>query len=73
MPAPAPPPPQAAAPVQPQAASSGAANGHDPDFLKAKLTTARFYGENVMPQVAGLASQVITGAGSTLALEEARF
>jgi hypothetical protein len=53
--------------------ANGAANGHDPAFLKAKLVTARFYGENVMPQVAGLASQVITGAGSTLALEEARF
>jgi hypothetical protein len=47
--------------------------GHDPGFLQAKLTTARFYAENVMPQVAGLASQVITGAGSTLALDEERF
>ncbi|MDH3792304.1 MAG: acyl-CoA dehydrogenase [Rhodospirillales bacterium] len=43
----------------------------DPGFLQAKLATGRFYAENVLPQVAGLASQVITGAGSTLALDEA--
>jgi alkylation response protein AidB-like acyl-CoA dehydrogenase len=45
----------------------------DPGFLQAKLTTGRFYAENVMPQVAGLAMQVITGADSTLALDEALF
>ncbi len=43
----------------------------DPGFLQAKLATGRFYAENVMPQVAGLTMQVITGAGSTLALDEA--
>ncbi len=53
-----------------QLAAGGAQN---PDFLGAKLATARFYAENVMPQVAGLACQVMTGAGSTLALDEALF
>ncbi len=43
----------------------------DPGFLQAKLATGRFYAENVLPQVAGLAMQVITGADSTLALDEA--
>ena len=45
----------------------------DPGFLKAKLATGRFYAENVLPQVAGLAAQVITGAESTLALDDALF
>jgi alkylation response protein AidB-like acyl-CoA dehydrogenase len=45
----------------------------DPGFLQAKLATGWFYAENVMPQVAGLAAQVITGAESTLALDDALF
>jgi acyl-CoA dehydrogenase len=48
-----------------------AAGDGDPGFLRAKLATARFYAENVMPQAAGLTAQVITGADSTLALDEA--
>jgi alkylation response protein AidB-like acyl-CoA dehydrogenase len=48
-------------------------DGIDAGFLQAKLATGRFYAENIMPQVAGLASQVITGADSTLALDEAQF
>jgi alkylation response protein AidB-like acyl-CoA dehydrogenase len=43
----------------------------DAGFLRAKLATARFYAENVMHQAGGLAAQVITGADSTLALDEA--
>jgi len=46
---------------------------NDPAFLQAKLVTGRFYAENIMPQVAGLISQIIAGADSTLALDEAWF
>jgi hypothetical protein len=45
----------------------------DAAFLRAKLATGQFYAENILPQVAGLASQIITGAGSTLALDEEQF
>ncbi len=45
----------------------------DPDFLRAKLTVARFYAENLLPQAPALATAVIDGAASTLALPEAQF
>lgn len=45
----------------------------DADFLAAKLITARFYAEHLLPQVAGLAAAVVDGADSVLALDEALF
>lgn len=45
----------------------------DADFLAAKLVTARFYAEHLLPQVAGLAAAVVDGADSVLALDEALF
>ncbi len=45
----------------------------DGDFLKAKIATARFYADNVMPQAAGLAAMVTEGAASTLSLDPERF
>ncbi|MGH8616121.1 MAG: acyl-CoA dehydrogenase C-terminal domain-containing protein [Burkholderiales bacterium] len=46
------------------------AGGHgDADFYRAKLATARFYAEHLLPAAGGLARTVTTGAASTLALE----
>ncbi len=45
----------------------------DRDFLEAKLATARFYAEHVLPQATPLAREVTRGAGSVLALDVARF
>jgi acyl-CoA dehydrogenase len=46
-----------------------AADAGDQDFYRAKLATARFYAEHLLPTAAGLAREVITGAASVLALE----
>ena len=45
----------------------------DADFYRAKIATARFYGEHILPQASGLASEVVNGAGSVLTLTEAQF
>lgn len=45
----------------------------DADFLNAKLITARFYGEHLLPQVSGLAAAIVEGAESALALPESAF
>ncbi len=50
-----------------------AAGVGDADFYRAKISTARFYSEHILPQANGLASQVVSGAGSVLALTEAQF
>lgn len=47
--------------------------GGDKDFCQSKIATARFYADNILPQAAGLASQVTTGAASTLALPPEQF
>ncbi len=50
-----------------------AAGTGDASFLEAKIATARFYAEALMPQAAGLA-QAVTGAGeSVLALTAEQF
>ena len=51
----------------------GNANGYNPGFLEARLTTARFYATNLLPQAAAHAAAVTAGADSTLALDEAYF
>jgi len=50
-----------------------AAGVGDADFYRAKIATARFYSEHILPQAGALASQVVSGAGSVLALTEAQF
>ncbi len=45
----------------------------DTAFLEAKLTTARFYSEHILPQAAAFKLTVITGADSVMALAESRF
>ena len=49
------------------------AGGGDPEFYRAKIVTARFYAEHILPQSAGLVSVVTGGASSVLALTEAQF
>jgi len=41
--------------------------------LLAKIVTARFYAEHVLPQSAALSSEVVNGAGSVLALINEQF
>jgi alkylation response protein AidB-like acyl-CoA dehydrogenase len=45
----------------------------DRDFLSAKLVTARFYGEHILPQADAHAAAVLHGAQSVLALQDAQF
>jgi acyl-CoA dehydrogenase len=49
------------------------AGGGDADFYRAKIATARFYAEHILPQSAGLASAVTGGSSSVLAMSEAQF
>ena len=55
------------------AESKLAAGEGDADFYRAKIATARFYAEHILPQANGLASEVVNGAASVLALAEAQF
>ena len=45
----------------------------DADFYRAKIATARFYAEHILPQSVALSSEVVNGAASVLALTEAQF
>lgn len=45
----------------------------DGKFYQAKLTTARFYADHVLPQAVGLAYTVVNGADGALALDEELF
>lgn len=45
----------------------------DHDFMKAKLATARFYAEHVLPQALPLAREITHGADSVLALDVGQF
>jgi alkylation response protein AidB-like acyl-CoA dehydrogenase len=47
--------------------------GADRKFLEAKLATARFYVEHLLPQAGALAQTVTQGAPSTLVLDPAAF
>ena len=49
------------------------AGAGDADFYHAKIVTARFYAEHILPQAAALSAEVMNGAGSALALTEAQF
>jgi alkylation response protein AidB-like acyl-CoA dehydrogenase len=47
------------------------AGGGDAAFLRAKLLTARFYADHILPQSLALATTAMRGADSVLAVEEA--
>jgi acyl-CoA dehydrogenase len=50
-----------------------AAKQGDAGFYRAKIATANFYAEHMLPQAAALAHTVIHGSASTLALDAADF
>jgi 3-(methylthio)propanoyl-CoA dehydrogenase len=50
-----------------------AVSSTDADFLRAKLVTAHFYCEQLLPQASGLLSAVTAGAGDLLALSRDQF
>jgi hypothetical protein len=45
----------------------------DADFLSAKIASARFYAEHILPQARALADTVLSGSASVLALDAAQF
>jgi alkylation response protein AidB-like acyl-CoA dehydrogenase len=45
----------------------------DADFLKAKIATARFYAEHVLPRAKSLRDEVVAGAASVLELADDQF
>jgi len=45
----------------------------DPDFMRAKVATARFYAECLLPQADALAQSVVTGSATVLALATDQF
>src|SRR5881394_4037438 len=45
----------------------------DKDFLQAKITTARFYGDQVLVQAPGLRDTVVKGPPGVMALSEGQF
>ena len=54
------------------ASKLGQANG-DAAFLNAKIKTARFYADNVLPQAQALATMVTEGGTSALEIDEAQI
>ncbi|MCZ6839672.1 MAG: acyl-CoA dehydrogenase, partial [Alphaproteobacteria bacterium] len=55
------------------AAHRKAANSGDRSFLEAKIVTARFYADHVLPRVHALLPEITQGSGSVLALAEDQF
>ena len=45
----------------------------DDDFYAAKLVTARYYAEHVLPKTAALAHEIQHGGSSTMALRDDQF
>jgi len=48
-------------------------NSEDYDFYRAKIGTARFYAEHVLPLASAYKQEIVHGSISVLALEEAQF
>ena len=48
-------------------------NAANYDFYRAKLATARFYAEHILPLAHAYRTQIMSGAESTLALDESQF
>jgi 3-(methylthio)propanoyl-CoA dehydrogenase len=55
------------------AAKQLAAGEGDADYLKAKIITARFYGDHIITLATGFADAITTGSDSVLQMEEAYF
>ena len=43
------------------------------DFHRAKLATARFFMQRILPDTASLHAKIVSGAASVMALDEAMF
>jgi alkylation response protein AidB-like acyl-CoA dehydrogenase len=50
-----------------------ASGADDADFLTAKIMTARFYADHVLPQAIALAATVVAGSKTVLAMKESAF
>ena len=55
------------------AASKLDASEGDAEFLRAKLTTARFFADHLLSQASGLRDSIVDGSAAVMALEEAQF
>jgi 3-(methylthio)propanoyl-CoA dehydrogenase len=55
------------------AARARIASSTDEDFCRAKIATARFYAEQILPKASALLPAVKSGASTALALEEEQF
>ena len=55
------------------AAEAELAQGSDVDFMRAKITTARFYAEHILPRVQGLSSAIVGGGDSVMGVTEDAF
>jgi len=51
----------------------GAGHNEDPGFYAAKIVTAHFYADHVLPQAAALKPTILRGAASVLAMEDGAF
>ncbi|WP_293781019.1 acyl-CoA dehydrogenase [uncultured Oxalicibacterium sp.] len=50
-----------------------ASGADDADFLQAKIWTARYFAEHQLSQASGIASAIVQGGASVMALDEAQF
>jgi len=50
-----------------------AAGEGDPEFLRAKIVTARFYGEQILPRASSLAATATAGAATLMEMADAAF
>ena len=48
-------------------------NGGDQKFLEAKVITARFYSDHILPRTEALLPEITNGSSSVLALAEEQF
>ena len=55
------------------AAKSELGTGGDDDFLKAKIVTARFYGEHILPRASSLKAAATAGGATVMEMAEAAF
>jgi 3-(methylthio)propanoyl-CoA dehydrogenase len=50
------------------AAEQALAEGTDPEFMRAKIATARFYGDHILNKAAGLRDSIVEGADAVTAM-----
>jgi hypothetical protein len=45
----------------------------DPEFLRTKIHTAKFYGEQILPRAASLSAAATAGAATLMSMPDAAF